>query len=405
MDALTVRTPASDAQAASTTLGAQRELPPSPFIDPIRIDRQSLEQMLQYCLDNGVDDLILITDRPWAVLWSEQVRLVGSRPLYMEEMENLLNTITNDVNAAMRLMRGEPVDFNYTMKVGRGKSVRFRCCATGCLGRHGRAGMHLVIRPAGKIPPTLDELGVPEYIKNACMPKTGIVLICGPTGSGKTTLLDSIIRGVATHPVGKHILTFYAPIENDLNDIPGLTGIIAQGEIGRPGYGSHLASFEEAVRNSLRRHPQVVVFGEARDRPTIEGAVLTSMTGHATYTTTHTSNVHMAIPRMADNFTGSDRIRITNGLIDNTRLIVHQRLLRRPDGIGRAPVRSALAFTQDIRAELLRTPIDQLPAAIHRITQSEGISLLSDAERQFNAGKIHENEMAAIDAEMRMEQL
>lgn len=253
------------------------------------------------------------------------------------------------------------------------------------------------------IPRNQPDIPDTHYIKRACMPKSGIVLICGPTGSGKTTLLDGILREQATHPDGRHIITYYAPIENDLNNIPGITGLISQCEIGRQGYGAHLQSFPDAVRNSLRRHPHVIVFGEARDPETIEGAVLASMTGHATYTTTHTSNVHMAIPRMADSFSGGDRVRITNALIDNTRLIVHQRLLKRPDGVGRAPVRSALVVTQDIRHELLRTRTDLLPAAIMEATIAHGIGLLEDAQTQFKRGLIHEDELLALEMELKME--
>jgi len=385
------------------SLGASKSLPMPEFSDEFRLDVEALNKMLRYCVDNGVDDLVLLSGSPWAVLWSEKVVRIGKRPLTTEELGELVNSMTANPNAAMDLARAEPSDFTYSMPLDRGRNVRFRCCATACLGPRGRPGIEVVMRPSGKVPPTLDDLGVPDYIKRACMPKSGIVLICGPTGSGKTTLLDGILREQATHPDGRHIITYYAPIENDLNNIPGITGLISQCEIGRQGYGAHLQSFPDAVRNSLRRHPHVIVFGEARDPETIEGAVLASMTGHATYTTTHTSNVHMAIPRMADSFSGGDRVRITNALIDNTRLIVHQRLLKRPDGVGRAPVRSALVVTQDIRHELLRTRTDLLPAAIMEATIAHGIGLLEDAQTQFKRGLIHEDELLALEMELKME--
>jgi defect in organelle trafficking protein DotB len=149
----------------------------------------------------------------------------------------------------------------------------------------------------------------------------------------------------------------------------------------------------------------VIVYGEARDPETSEGAVLSAMTGHLTLTTTHTSNVHMAIPRLADAFKGSDRVRVTNGLLDNTRLIVHQRLLKRPDGVGRAPVRSALAINQEIRRELLMTPTDQIPAAMMSLTRSHGIGLLEDAQAQYDKGLIHPDEMLALEAELKSEVL
>lgn len=382
-------------------LGANKALPEATFNEPVKLDLASLNQMLGFVLENGADDLLLLAGYPWSVIWSDEVKILGKRQLYVEELEQLLVEMTGNPNAHIDIGRANDIDFTYSLRTIRGRSVRFRCNATACLGPNGQRGIEVVMRPTGKVPPTLQELGVPAYIRDAALPKSGIVLICGPTGSGKTTLMDSMMRAQATHPQGRHILTYYAPIENDLNIIPGRTGLIAQTEIGKPGYGAHLGSFAAATRNSLRRHPMVIAYGEARDQETIEGAVLSAMTGHATYTTTHTSNVHMAISRMADAFSGADRVRVTNGLIDNSRLIVHQRLVRRPSGIGRAPVRSALVLTQDIRSELLRTNIDNVPAAMFEAVRSHGIGLLEDAVAQYEAGEIHEDELAAIESEMK----
>lgn len=386
-------------------LSATKELSPLCFTDPPKIDLEALNLMLRYCLENKVDDLLLLVGSPWAVMWSDKVVFRGQRALYAQELEQLVIEMTGNPNAALDLMRATDIDFSYTLRLDRGRFSKFRCNATACLGPNGQHGLEIVMRPTGKVPPTMDELGLPSYIQDAALPKSGIVLVCGPTGSGKTTLLDAIMRAQATHPDGRHIITYYAPVENDLNVIPNRTGLIAQCEIGRPGYGAHLTSFSDAVRNSLRRHPHVIAYGEARDKETIEGAVLSSMTGHTTYTTTHTSNVHMSISRMADMFTGADRVRITNALIDNTRLIVHQRLLKRPGGIGRSPVRSALVLTQDIRAELLRTAIDRLPAAIYTATNECGIGLLADGIRQFEAGNISEEELIGLKAELEAEVL
>lgn len=369
-----------------------------PFQEPLRLDREVLDKMLLHAVDQKADDVLLLSGYPVGVIWAERIVRMGVRPLFFEELRELLNSIMQSDNAAIDLMRGQDHDFTYAIQVGRAKTLRFRVNATACLGPTGGAGMEMVFRPMSKIPPTMQELGVPQAIQDACTPKSGMVIVCGPTGSGKTTLLDSIMREQATRPEGQHILTYYSPIENDLQSIPNQTGMIAQMDIGH-GYGKHLKTFDLAVRNSLRRHPMVIVYGEARDKETIEGAVLSSMTGHATYTTTHTNNVHMALPRMADLF-GDDRVRITNALIDNTRLIVHQRLLKRPDGQGRSPVRSWLVMSQDIRSYLLRVPVDKLGAEMQQMVKECGRDLLTDAQEQFRLGKIHEDALVALTKEL-----
>jgi Tfp pilus assembly pilus retraction ATPase PilT len=375
-------------------------LPAIEFTEPPVFNVDTLNKALMYVIENKGDDLILVTGYPFGMIWSERVVRLGARPLMTDELRDLLVRITDNPNAAMELQQQEDIDFSHVIQLGRGITLRFRVNATGCMGLNGGAGLGIVFRPITGVPKTMDELGMPQAIQEAALPKSGLVILCGPTGSGKTTALDAFMRAHATDPMGKHILTYYAPIENDLYSIPNQTGIIAQTEIGK-GYGAHLKTFAKATRNSLRRHPMVIAYGEARDRETIEGAVLSAMTGHATYTTTHTNNVHMAIPRMADAFDAGDRVRISNGLIDQSRMIMHQRLLRRRDGRGRVPVRSWLVFTQDIRSHLLRIPYDQLPNEIQRLVKDHGRDLLVDAEEQYELGNLHEDEMLALKAELK----
>jgi Tfp pilus assembly pilus retraction ATPase PilT len=321
----------------------------------------------------------------------------------LQEMQELLGALVNDPNAALEISRAEPRDFNYIVSRGVQKPIRFRCCATGCLAAGGGDGLEIIFRPTGKDVATLEQLGIESYIIENSQPTSGIVIVTGPTGSGKTTLLDSILRRNLTGFPSKRIITFYAPIENDLNDIPGVTGQVIQSEFGRPGHGAHIKEWDLAVRNMLRRHPDQVVFGEARDRETIEGAVMAAMSAHTTYTTSHTSSTHMTIPRMVDAFPANERIRVTNALIDNTRLIVHQRLLRNKDGHGLVAVRSALVFTQDIRNQLLRSDIDKVPLLIKEATEREGLTLLASAEAQFNLGNIAEVTLSALERELKAE--
>ena len=393
-----------DAVAEQTVrVGAYKTLAEVDFAIPARLDLDVLDKMLIYCKNNGVEDLVLQSGEQWCCIWSQKVVRMGGRSFSNDEMASLLNQMTKNQQAALNVSRAEPDDFTHSVRLERGDSMRVRCCATACLGPQGQAGIHIVMRPLGDTIATMDDLKVHPYIREHCMPSSGIVIITGQTGSGKSTLLDSIIHKQATREDGQHICTFFSPIETDLYNIKGRTGVIAQCDIGRPGYGGHLKSYSDAVRNFLRRHPHVVVFGEARDQETIEGAVLAARTGHATYTTTHTSSVHMALVRMADNFSGSDRVRVMNGLIDSTRLIVHQRLLKTPSGIGRTAVISALNLTQELRAELMRTHIDDIGSTVREMTRQHGIDLLENAYEKYAAGLLHSDEVAALEAEFAME--
>lgn len=379
-------------------VSASKLMPPG-FPMPQKITMDYLDQLLLYCVENRVEDLVLLDDEPLSVLWSDAVHRFPGRKIYLSELQELLCKLVDDPGAALRVARAEPCDFNYSVKTDRRKSIRFRCSATACLGMGGAKGLEIIFRPVGKNVPSVEELGVEQYIVDACTPSSGIVIVTGPTGSGKSTLLDSILRKLLTSIPAKRLLSFCSPIENDLREIQGLIGQVVQADIGPAGYGGHLKSYEEAVRNMLRRHPHAVYFGEARDKQTIEGAILSAMSSHLTYTTTHTSSTHMTLSRMADPF-GLDRTRIIKSLIENTRLIVHQRLLPKSDGLGRVAIRSALCITNDMRDELMRATVDQVPVLMKEYTESHGLSLLKSAEQQFSYGNIHQRSLDAIEQEL-----
>lgn len=393
--------PTREGVVASLVLGRAFEPPRFPMPQRLAIDY--LDKLLAFCIESKLSDLILVSGDRIVVKGGGGLHRFGERELYVDELRALLTEMVADPNAALEVSRAEPRDFAYVLERGVAKPVRIRACATACMGPGGREGIELIFRPTGKPVPTLVELGIEPYIIDNSEPESGIVIVTGPTGSGKTTLLDSILRRNLTGYPSKRIVTFYAPIENDLNDIPDRTGQVVQGEVGIPGQGAHLKSWPLAVRNMLRRNPDHVVFGEARDRETIDGAVMASMSAHTTYTTSHTSNVHMTISRMVDAYPASERIRVTNALIDNCRLIVHQRLLTSKDGNGLVAIRSALAFTQGIRNDLLRCEIDKVPLLIKEATEREGISLLESARLQLQRGNIDDAAYRALERELKAE--
>lgn len=373
-----------------------------PFMEPQIYRKEHLVQLLKHAFQIKAEDVFLSVGYPASVMWSESVHYIGKRRLHYQELGDLLNEMLNDDNARLDLSRGNDRDFTYAVEISRGNYLRFRVNVTGCLGPWQTEGLDITFRPMGKCPPTFDELGIPAELQRILIPKIGMIIVCGPTGSGKTTLLDSTVRSLATQKNGRRILTYYQPIENDLHAIPDQTGVIAQAEISEL-HGGHLHTFGLAGRNALRRHPHVIVYGEARDAVTIDASVTSARTGHLVYTTTHTLSVDSAIPRMADEFGENGRVRITNALITSCRAIVHQRLLRTPT-TGRAPVRSWLEMTQDIRSDLIRTPIDALPRRMAKFVKERGRDLWVDALEQYDKKKIHDDEMVMLEREIKEEE-
>ncbi|NWD57215.1 Flp pilus assembly complex ATPase component TadA [Pseudomonas veronii] len=396
MDTLIV-TP--DKTGVVADLVSTKPLTPPQFDVPLRLNMDYFDSLLHYCLENKCEDLVLLSGDPVSVMWADAIHRLPGRELNYKEVADLLNDLVKDPNASSEVARAEPRDFNYSLRIDRTKSIRFRCVATGCM-VNGGMGLEILIRPVGKIVQSMDQLGIEPYIQENCVPSAGIVIVTGPTGSGKTTLQDSMVGKILTSVPAKRVITFNSPIENDLRDIPGRVGMVVQSEIGRPGFGAHLTSYEGALRNMLRRHPHAVVIGEARDRPTIEGALLSAMSSHPTYCTTHVTSTHMTIPRMVDPFGPEDRVRMTNALVENVRLIVHQRLFPTANGLGRVAARSALAITNDMRDEAMRMPVDNLPSFLKAMTNEHGISLLKSVQNLYEAGSIAERTLHSIEQEL-----
>ena len=386
--------PLVSGHGVAVSLNSTEPLPEIPFQIPDVLSIEFLDDLLKFCFEKKCSDVFLTTGDSLAVMWAKSLRFFDTRPLEYEEISALLDRMYNDPTAAMSVARGEYLDRAYSVEVGRRKYIRFRVNATACM-VGGGPGIEITFRGVGDEVESLDSLKVESYIADNCNPDDGMVIVTGVTGTGKTVLLDAMLMKLLQSEVPKRLLTFCAPIEKDLRLIKGRTGQVVQHDIGPTGQGGHVKSWLEAVKNFLRRHPHAVLFGEARDKATIEGVILSCLSGHLTFTTSHASSTHMTIPRMADEF-GSDRVRISKALCEQTRLIVTQKLLPKKDGLGLIAVRSALHLTRSMRDELLHASVDHVPILVKRFTENHGITLIHSAEKQFALGNITQAQLDAI---------
>jgi defect-in-organelle-trafficking protein DotB len=210
-----------------------------------------------------------------------------------------------------------------------------------------------------------------------------LVLITGPTGSGKTTLLAAGCRMLLESPHGcGKMLTYEAPIEFTYDSIITRRSLVAQTEIPR-----HLPSFAAGVRNALRRKPEIILVGEARDRETISAAIEAAQTGHTVYATVHTTGVASTMRRMISTFEPSERSERAFSLMETMRLIVTQTLVPKIGG-GRVALREYMAFTEDIRETLLNMPFDRWPFELLRMVSESGKTMETSARTAYQAGLI-----------------
>jgi len=213
-----------------------------------------------------------------------------------------------------------------------------------------RNQISIVIRNIKTEIPQASDLGLPPILSKLVMQKRGLILFVGATGSGKSTSLAALIDYRNTNSAG-HIITIEDPIEYLHNH---KKSIINQREVG-----VDTLTYEEALKNTLRQAPDVILIGEIRDRETMEHAIAFAETGHLAISTLHANNANQAFDRIINFFPEERRNQLLMDLSLNVRGIVSQRLVPTLEG-KRAAAIEILLGTPMINDLILKGEINQI---------------------------------------------
>src|SRR5256886_8800085 len=274
-----------------------------------------IDSLLLEVLEKRGSDLHFIAGDP------PRIRLFGDlaalRPdkLALEFVKQALYEILPKA-ALERFEAKDGADFAYTLE-GRG---RFRVNVM----RH-LNGMGAVFRAIPSKALSLDQLKMPEAVRQLCRANNGLILVTGRTGSGKSTTLAAMIDDINLRVKG-HILTIEDPIEFVHQR---KSCLISQREVG-----VHTPSFAAALHSALREDPDVILVGELRDLETMTLAVTAAETGLLVFATLHTNGAAATIDRVINVFPASEQPRIRAMLSTSLRGVVSQQLVRRADGRG-----------------------------------------------------------------------
>ncbi|HSS20130.1 MAG TPA: PilT/PilU family type 4a pilus ATPase [Pyrinomonadaceae bacterium] len=198
----------------------------------------------------------------------------------------------------------------------------------------------IIMRVIPTNPPNFAAFDLPVQLKEIADIKNGIVLVTGPTGSGKSSTLAAVID-LINEMHYYHIVTIEDPIEF-LHSHKNCT--IHQRELH-----SDTPSFSIALRAALRQAPKVILVGEMRDRETIEVALEAAETGHLVLSTLHTIDASKTVDRIIGVFPKNEERVIRTRIAQSFRYIVSQRLIPKPDGIGRVAAIEILKSTMRTR--------------------------------------------------------
>jgi twitching motility protein PilU len=261
-------------------------------------------------------DLFITVGFPPAIKLDGRMTPVSQQPLSAQHTAELVRSVMNDRQAA---------EFEATKEcqfaISPANIGRFRVSAFVQMGNVG-----MVMRTINSKIPTFEELNLPPVLKDVAMTKRGLVIMVGATGSGKSTSLAAMI-GYRNQNSHGHIITIEDPVEYVH---PHANCLITQREIG-----VDTESWDNALKNTLRQAPDVIMMGEVRDRETMDYAVAFAETGHLCLATLHANSANQALDRIINFFPEERRAQLLMDLSLNLRGMVSQRLIPLKEGKGR----------------------------------------------------------------------
>ena len=282
-----------------------------------------VHNLLRGMISKKASDLFITTGFPPAFKVDGQMTPVSSQVLTSQHTQELARSIMNDRQAA-EFESSHECNFAISPHgIGRFRVNVFM--------QQQRVGM--VLRTITTKIPDLDELGMPEVLKDIVMTKRGLVLLVGATGSGKSTTLAAMLGHRNKNSHG-HIITIEDPVEYVHEHA---SCIVTHREVG-----VDTESWEAALKNTLRQAPDVILIGEIRDRETMEYAVAFAETGHLCMATLHANSANQALDRIINFFPEDRREQLLMDLSLNIKALISQRLIPKKDGIGRAPAMEIL---------------------------------------------------------------
>ena len=306
-----------------------------------------IHDLLRLMGSRGGSDLFLTADFPPAIKVDGKVTRVSPQPLTGQHTLALARSVMNERQAS-EFERTKECNFAISPSgVGRFRVNAFM--------QQGHVG--LVMRTIPRDLPTVDSLGLPQVLKEIAMTKRGLVIVVGATGSGKSTTLAALVDHRNSHSFG-HIITIEDPVEYVHAH---KNCIITQREVGIDTDG-----WEQALKNTLRQAPDVILMGEIRDRETMDHAVAFAETGHLCITTLHANSANQALDRIINLFPEERRSQLLMDLSLNLKAIVSQRLLPREEGKGRIAAVEVLLNTPLIADLIFKGEVAEMKELMKR---------------------------------------
>ncbi|MCW8928008.1 MAG: PilT/PilU family type 4a pilus ATPase [Gammaproteobacteria bacterium] len=305
------------------------------------------DQLLKLMVHKNASDLFITTGIPPSMKVNGTITPVAKGSLTPDQARQIVFGIMNE---SQREDFEENHECNFALS--RSGIGRFR---VNVFQQRNQVGM--VLRKIETVIPSFEDLKLPEILKDLAMTKRGIILFVGGTGTGKSTSLASMVDYRNTNSHG-HIITIEDPIEY-VHQHKGC--IVTQREVG-----IDTNTFDDALVNTLRQAPDVILIGEIRHRETMEHAIAFAETGHLCLATLHANNSNQAMDRIINFFPEDRRQQLLMDLSLNLKAVVSQRLIPTADGQGRYAAVEILINTPLMADLILKGEIHEMKALMKK---------------------------------------
>jgi twitching motility protein PilU len=296
--------------------------------------------LLRLMREKEGSDLFIFVGAPPSIKIHGEMTPVGNKAITPEQAQEIL---MSTMNAQQQADFKETMECNYALSLpGLG---RFRMNAHIQRGSPG-----LVARTINTTIPTIDQLELPDALRDIVMAKRGLVLMVGGTGSGKSTSLAAMLDYRNENTRG-HIITIEDPVEYVHNHKKCL---VMQREVG-----VDTQNWFAALKNTLRQAPDVILIGEIRDRETMEYGIAFAETGHLALATLHANNSNQAMDRIINFFPADRRQQLLMDLSLNLKAVISQRLIPKKGG-GRVAAVEIMIGTPLISDLILKGEVHEL---------------------------------------------
>src|SRR6266853_5795065 len=287
-----------------------------------------LESLVSLAQSNGASDLHLEAGLPAALRIRGALRTTGE-PIPAKLLQELAHGVIGEEEWG-RFLEHRSIDLSKTMG---GVRCRINILQTS-------RGIGFAIRLLATFQATVEKLNLHPDLKKLATPANGLVLVSGATGSGKSSTLAALIQEINLTDT-RHIVTVESPIEYTFRP---RKAYIRQREVGRD-----TPSFEQALLDSLREDPDVLMVGEMRDPETMRLTLSASETGHLVMATVHSSTCAEALQRVVSAFPAEIQSGVSAQLADCLLAVISQRLRFRPEINMRVPECEILMPTNAIK--------------------------------------------------------